>query len=204
MFAYLIYYSGSPREWVCLKFNHYFKVIIATVFIERRWRNILFEKMRKRNKRRFSVLPFKKKTASIRTFRLCIIMVALTCMFPLNISAFDTYAKEIAERFVELYPWYQMPVGVHKILIYVYGAKIDMVMPLPPGYMSEEAAEASNKVYREIRQHHTRKDTHEHTSTDLFHFMSAYSDPLISSGQIKPRLKIPIPEKTKSLLLRWN
>lgn len=95
-----------------------------------------------------------------------------------------------------------MPVGVHKILI--HGAQIAAVMPLPPGYMSEEAAEASNKVYREVRQHHMRKDSDEHTSTDLFNFMCAYSDPVISLSQTKPRIKVPIPEEAKCLLLQWE
>lgn len=62
-----------------------------------------------------------------------------------------------------------MPVSVHKILI--HGAAIAKAILLPIGIMSEEAQESSNKVYRRIRERHTRKSNRINTTTDLVHMM---------------------------------
>lgn len=71
-----------------------------------------------------------------------------------------------------------MPVSVHKIL--VHGSTVAESMLLPIGLMSEEAQEASNKVYRRVRERHTRKMSREKTTTDLVNIMLQQSDPLIS------------------------
>lgn len=50
-----------------------------------------------------------------------------------------------------------MPSSVHKILI--HGAEIINNVSLPIGMMSEEAQESRNKDLRNLREHHTRKNS---------------------------------------------
>ena len=62
----------------------------------------------------------------------------------IDIQAFKFYCKEVAHRFVKLYPWYYMPTifSAHQIL--------------PIGFFSEEAAVCSNKDVKKSREHHSR------------------------------------------------
>ena len=53
--------------------------------------------------------------------------------------------------------------------------------------MSEEATESSNKKIREYRLQHTRKDTRDHTMSDLFGYLLVASDPSIRSLGLKDR-----------------
>lgn len=72
--------------------------------------------------------------------------------------------------------------------------------------MSEEAQETSNKVYRRVREQHTRKMNHYVTTEDLIHTMFVMSDPLIplKRGLLKHKnetlpdevLSLIVPEKT--------
>lgn len=110
--------------------------------------------------------------------RLGLIMIALSSGYNLNIGPFEDFAKETAQLCVSKYDWYYMPVSVHKIL--VHGSTVAESMLLPIGLMSEEAQEASNKVYRRVRERHTRKMSREKTTTDLVNIMLQQSDPLIS------------------------
>ncbi|KDR19596.1 hypothetical protein L798_06129, partial [Zootermopsis nevadensis] len=54
--------------------------------------------------------------------RFSIILCTLSCGCSVNVEAFDKYAMETANLYVNLYPWYYMPASVHKILI--HGGKI--------------------------------------------------------------------------------
>jgi len=49
------------------------------------------------------------------------------------------------------------------------------------GKLSEEAQEARNKDYNNIREHHTRKNSRLNTNEDLLHTLLVSSDPYISS-----------------------
>lgn len=134
--------------------------------------------------------------------RLYIIMVCLSCCKELNLVAFEKYVADTATRFVDLYSWYYMPVGVHKLLIHSVVAI--RKMPLPIGFFSEEALEASNKVYRRVRGTRTRKDLREHTIEDILHHMLAYSDPYLSTLCHVDRARMSLPQEAKNLLLDHN
>lgn len=49
------------------------------------------------------------------------------------------------------------------------------------GKLSEEAQKARNKDYKNIREHHTRKNSRLNTNEDLLHMLLISSDPHISS-----------------------
>jgi hypothetical protein len=120
--------------------------------------------------------------------RLYHIMILLTGTRKINLENFTAYTKATAEKFVSLYPWCYMPVSVHKLL--VHSPAVCRQMPLPIGFMSEEASEAANKIYRRSRDAHTRKAERSQTITDVLHYMLAYSDPKLSM--------LRSPQKSKS------
>ncbi|KDR09635.1 hypothetical protein L798_00781, partial [Zootermopsis nevadensis] len=66
--------------------------------------------------------------------RFSIILCTLSCGSIVNVEAFDKYAMETANLYVNLYPWYYMPVSVHKILI--HGGKIIEFAILPIGLLN--------------------------------------------------------------------
>ena len=88
---------------------------------------------------------------------------------------------------MELYPWYSMPVTVHKIL--VHSAEIIKTCILPIGQLSEEAQEARNKDLRRFREHHARKSSRIATNEDLLRMLLVTSDPVISSLRTVPARK---------------
>lgn len=96
-----------------------------------------------------------------------------------DVNKFRIYADETAKLYKSLYNWYNMPTSVHKVL--VHGAAIINFFNLPIGYFSEEAQEARNKDFRNIREHQTRKSSRENTNEDIIHWLLITSDPLISS-----------------------
>lgn len=111
--------------------------------------------------------------------RFYIILQTISCGFSVNTEAFRTYAKETAQRYITLYPWYNMPSSVHKLLL--HGADIIKSAVLPIGMFSEEALESRNKDFRRYREFQTRKFSRTVTMTDLLHTLLYTSDPLISS-----------------------
>lgn len=70
------------------------------------------------------------------------------------------------------------------------------------GKLSEDAQESRNKDYKTIREHHTRKDTRQHTNEDLLNMLLVSSDPYISSIRIIPnKTNQDISDEVRSLLL---
>lgn len=108
-----------------------------------------------------------------------VILTILSCGRPINKEQFKKYTFETAKKYVELYGWYRMPPTLHKILI--HSSEILANFSLPVGDLSEEAQEVSNKIYKKMREHHTRKNSRLNTIRDLFNIMMCSSDPLISS-----------------------
>lgn len=106
------------------------------------------------------------------------ILITLNCGYEVNADRFDSYAKETAELYVQLYGWYFMPPSVHKILI--HGGEIVRHALLPIGQLSEEAQEAKNKDFKFIREHRSRKHSRKHTNEDLMNYLILSSDPCIS------------------------
>lgn len=115
------------------------------------------------------------------------ILQALSSGFKINIKTFKNYSMDTAKLYVDLYNWFNMPASVHKILI--HGADVIDQLILPIGHLSEEAQEARNKDYRNIRENHSRKSSRTNTNIDIFNYMWVSSDPVISSLR-------PLPYKT--------
>lgn len=127
--------------------------------------------------------------------RFCIILETIASGFEINLQVFELFAKDTGALYIRLYPWYFMPVTVHKIL--VHSPDIIRSCILPIGQLSEEAQEARNKDLRRIRESHTRKISRTATNEDLLTMLLVSSDPVIStlrqlpvkkSGKLSPQV----------------
>ena len=102
--------------------------------------------------------------------------------------------------------WYFMPSATHKVV--THGAAILRAINFPPGFMSEEPAEANNKVIRKIRETLTRKFNREVTMQDLFWRLLCNSDPLVlkelAPKRLKMRKKLPVHPNIIPLLKNRN
>lgn len=111
--------------------------------------------------------------------RFCVILECLGSGFEINCDEFEKYIKETREFYLREYPWYNMPVTVHKVLF--HGTEIIASCIIPIGQMSEEAQEARNKDNRRYRELFTRKNSRINTNIDLLHRLLISSDPFIAS-----------------------
>lgn len=107
------------------------------------------------------------------------ILQVLSSGFAVKVDVFREFCYETAEMFVKLYPWYNMPTTIHKILM--HGHQIIQWAPLPIGQLSEDAQEARNKDIKQYREHFARKSERNKTMQDVFQRMMITSDPYISS-----------------------
>ncbi len=67
----------------------------------------------------------------------------------IDAEKFKEYCLATAQLFVQLYPWYNMPQSLHKILIHGWQVIDQMVLLI--GMMSEEAQEACNKDFKKFQ-----------------------------------------------------
>ena len=87
--------------------------------------------------------------------RLYIILPAMSCCYDINSSKFKTFCWETAFLYVGRYPRYPMTQTLHKILI--HGHEVIELFTLPSDMFSEEAKEATNKVFNIFCENLTRK-----------------------------------------------
>ncbi len=121
-----------------------------------------------------------------------IILIALSSGLPIDHNKFGSYCLDTAKLYIDLYPWYKMPVSVHVLLI--HGEQIVSSSVLPIGMMSEEAQEARNKDNKLYRLRYARKTSRVHTMSDVFHRLMVTGDIVISSKSVYNRKKVtPIP-----------
>lgn len=132
------------------------------------------------------------------------ILKALSCMRPLDCVKFKAYCRQTADIWINKYPTHKMTPSVHKVL--VHSTEIMQNLNLPIGYFSEEAAEASNKIHRNNREHHSRKTSRAATLRDVFDRPLCRSDPYLSTLRIGERQRLnrrsKLPEEVEELLLK--
>ncbi|CAH0552735.1 unnamed protein product [Brassicogethes aeneus] len=133
-------------------------------------------------------------------YRLKVILETISSGHLIDEKKFDKYAQDTARLYVKLYPWHPMTPTMHKIL--VHGAVIIKNAFLPIGQLSEEAAEARNKHFRNYRQNFARKFSRENYNRDVFNRLLLSSDPLLSSMRIVKKRKFNsfLPETIDLLL----
>lgn len=116
--------------------------------------------------------------------RMRIILEVISSGNSIDADKFDVYAYETAKIYVNLYNWHPMSPTIHKILI--HGAQIIRNALLPIGQLSEEAAEARNKNFRQYRLNFSRKFSRVDCNMDILNRLLLSSDPFLSS--IRPKL----------------
>ena len=114
-----------------------------------------------------------------------IILETLSSGCKIDIKKFEKFAELTAELSIEIYGWYPMTPTMQKILR--HGATIIDQAILRIGQLSEEAAEARNKHFRDYRQNFSRKFSREICNRDIINRLLLNSDPLLSS--VRKRLK---------------
>lgn len=135
--------------------------------------------------------------------RFAVILQAISSRRVINVENFANYVDETARLYVDLYPWYYMPVTVHKILL--HGSDVIQRVMVPIGQLSEEVLESRHKEVRKFRLHNTRKISRLKTNEDLLHCLLISSDPLVSTyRQIPSSKKKELFDETNQLLLESN
>lgn len=116
------------------------------------------------------------------------ILIAINSSRRIDIPKFRSYAYETAKLYIHHYHWYFMPPSVHKVLL--HGADLMDCFDLPIGTFSEEAQEARNKDFRNVREFNSRKSSRANTNEDILHWLLISSDPVITSLRTFPRKKL--------------
>ena len=117
--------------------------------------------------------------------RCAIILQTVSSGHTTNLETFDHYAKETANLLVKEYPWYYLPVSVHKVLM--HGVQVAASAILPIGQLSEEAQESLHKQLKSCRERYSRKCSRISTNIDLIHPLLVSSDPFITNLRPLPR-----------------
>lgn len=71
------------------------------------------------------------------------ILSVMSSGMQVHVHKFEKYCLETARLLTSKYPWYYMPVTVHKVLI--HGSRVIQHFLVPIGQLSEEAQESRNK-----------------------------------------------------------
>lgn len=134
---------------------------------------------------------------------LSIILKVLNAREEINVSKFRELCMRTYEIFVVKYDFYKMCATMHKIL--AHSCDVIMVLPLSPGFFSEEGPESLNKFLKHIRQAHARTVSREANIKDMFHRSLESSDPALSSKRMDIRMKMrkhrQFPEEIQEYLI---
>ena len=104
-----------------------------------------------------------------------------------SLKAFKEYCTKTYKMFLTLYPWYKVPVSLHRML--AHGSDYMEALPLPIGRMSEEGGESQNKLLRNDRELRARKTSRKDNLMDVIHKRYITSDPVILKKFTKARDK---------------
>lgn len=117
--------------------------------------------------------------------RLKLILEIISSGHKINTEKFEIFCKETAEVYVRLYGWHPMTPTLHKILI--HGPTLIEHAIIPIGQLSEEAAEARNKHFRQYRLDFARKFSRVQCNVDVLNRLLLTSDPFISCSRPKEK-----------------
>lgn len=110
--------------------------------------------------------------------RCATILQAMASGYKINPDKFNTYALDTAKELIKAYPWYYLPASVHKVLL--HGSDVIKHALVSIGELSEEAAEANNKIIKKCRLQHSRKNSRILTNLDMMNLLLLRSDPFIT------------------------
>ena len=118
--------------------------------------------------------------------RLKNILIAINCSQPIKPHALSLYCKDTYSIYLNNYSWFKMPSTAHRVLAHI--GEVILRAPAPIGAL-EEAAEGRQKLYRQDREIHARKNSRINNLKDIFMQALYSSDPYISSISLDKRLQ---------------
>jgi len=75
-------------------------------------------------------------------------------------------------------------------------------MIFPVGWLSEEAQEAGNKIFKAAKAHNSRKYSRKANNEDIMHHLLISSDPVISKSRVSKNKKVQdLTMEAKNLLV---
>ncbi|GAB0100724.1 uncharacterized protein DMENIID0001_168090 [Sergentomyia squamirostris] len=77
------------------------------------------------------------------------IIEAISCDQPVDAKKFDSYARETAHLYIQLYSWLPMALTMHNILL--HDGKVIEYFIVLIGQLIEEEAESCNKHYKQLQ-----------------------------------------------------
>ena len=117
-----------------------------------------------------------------------LLLAAIRSFRKINVDEFEKKCNVVKQIYIRDHSNIPMNTKMHQLL--EHGPDILRTCVLPPGFTSEEGAEALNKFLRRDRINHARKDSRTHNLLDVFHRRLAMSDPKISKVGMKRRQKM--------------
>ncbi|KAG5666146.1 hypothetical protein PVAND_017658 [Polypedilum vanderplanki] len=127
------------------------------------------------------------------------ILGVLNCKEEIDTEKLDELCKNTIKFFEDggSCNWAKISPTVHKILF--HSKEIIMMLPLSPGYFSEEGSEAKNKYLKQYRLSNARKSSVKASLADTFNRNMDASDPIIFLSSViarkQKRKQRPLPER---------
>ena len=128
-------------------------------------------------------------------------LVVINANHSINPEKLKAYGSETAALWVALYDWCYMSVTMHQLFFHAWESL--RLSSLPLSFLSEQSLESCNKIFKQDREHHARKDSCLHTIEDQFHQQTDRSDLLIGLKLVAKQRKRPqhaLPEDALNLL----
>jgi len=110
--------------------------------------------------------------------------ILISLSWPINAKKFEELCHQTGHPIIDKYTSLPMTSTVHKIIVHSRVILVNTVLHI--GYFGE-AAECRIKIYKSDRLHHARKNSR--INTDVFHRAMDTSDPIMSSLNLKRRIK---------------
>jgi hypothetical protein len=135
--------------------------------------------------------------------RISNIFKLVSCRKNFDIDRYQKYCEETFDLYVSEYGWYFMSQTLHKLLIHSH--ELFRNLPVAPGYLTEEGAEAQNKFYRNFREHHARTTSRKDNIKDVFVRTLLVSDPVLVMKRKETKKKsTPLPEELECFIINEN
>jgi len=132
-----------------------------------------------------------------------IVLSVLNAHEKINQEKFGKLCTDTYKLLLTKYKWIEMNPTAHKVL--AHSKDVIMVLPLPPGYFSEEGPERRNKDYKSFRLFHARHFSRKANLEDVFTRSLDSSDPIMSTARMNLRRNkrkiIPLRPEVKQFLI---
>lgn len=114
-----------------------------------------------------------------------VILETISCDYEINGEEYGQYCLTTAELLTDLYPWFHIPLVVHKILY--HGAQMVSEFILPIGMMSEETQNSRHRVYKPTFLKQGKNERKDRGMIEEMQHLMITSDPILSEKSLTLR-----------------